>query len=295
MSSDDQPTTAPRTPPTFFSPHVREASRFYLEMSPPKNCPLTIVCGGLELSSPDYAIHREDFSYFAVEFVARGKGSLNLAGKDYHLVPGTIFTYGPGVPQHIHGEPANPLGKYFVDFAGTKALRLLTEYSLEPGCVMRVSDPGEIQNTFDELIHNGMKNSRYSVKICNAILEYLLLKIADLAIPGDAAQSPAYSTYRRCRDYIQVHYASLKTLGQIARQCHVDPAYLCRLFRRYDHQSPYQFLMRLKMNRAAGRLMDSNTLIKQIAAELEFEDPCHFSRAFKSVFGLSPEAFRQLL
>jgi AraC-like DNA-binding protein len=52
--------------------------------------------------------------------------------------------------------------------------------------------------------------------------------------------------------------------------------------------------MRLKRNLAAGRLQDPGTLVKQVAAELGFDDPCHFSRAFKSVFGMSPEASRRL-
>jgi AraC-like DNA-binding protein len=48
------------------------------------------------------------------------------------------------------------------------------------------------------------------------------------------------------------------------------------------------------MNLAAERLRDPGSLVKQVAAALGFSDPFHFSRAFKSVFGLSPEAFRRL-
>ena len=55
--------------------------------------------------------------------------------------------------------------------------------------------------------------------------------------------------------------------------CHVDPAYLCRLFGRYDHQSPYQFLLRLKMNLAAERLQDPAALVKQVAAESALPTP----------------------
>jgi AraC-like DNA-binding protein/quercetin dioxygenase-like cupin family protein len=295
MSPADQSYPGTQHQPEFFSPQVREASRFYLDLSPPNTCSLAVVCGGREDCNSEYAIHRADFPYFAVEFVARGKGFLNLVGREYTLVPGTLFTYGPGVPQHITGEAANPLVKYFVDFAGSQVPRFLAEHALSPGSVARVSDPSEIQNVFDDLIRNGLKNSRFSSRLCDVLLEYLLLKIADLSVPGDAAQSPAFATYRRCRRHIQSHYVRLKTLAQIAKQCHLDPAYLCRLFRRYDHRSPYQFLLRLKMNQAAGRLVDPDILVKQVAAELGFEDPCHFSRAFKSVFGLSPESFRQLL
>jgi AraC-like DNA-binding protein len=66
------------------------------------------------------------------------------------------------------------------------------------------------------------------------------------------------------------------------------------LFRRYDHQSPYQYLLRLRMNLAAEQLHQPGALVKQVAEQTGFDDPFHFSRAFKSVFGLSPDAFRRL-
>ena len=72
--------------------------------------------------------------------------------------------------------------------------------------------------------------------------------------PRQGADSLAFLTFQNCREHIRAHFRRLRTLEQIARDCHVDTAYVCRLFRRYDHQSPYQFLMRLKMNAAAELL-----------------------------------------
>ena len=82
--------------------------------------------------------------------------------------------------------------------------------------------------------------------------------------------------------------------GLLAAACRLDAAYLCRLFRRFDHQSPYQFLMRLRMARAAELLQDANRLVKQVAHELRFSDPYHFSRAFKRVYGVPPEQIARL-
>jgi AraC-like DNA-binding protein len=280
--------------PEFFSPHVREARRFYLDLAPPARQPLAVVCGGFEYSAPDYAIDRANFPYFSIEFVASGKGAVVLSGQEVRLLPGTVFAYGPEVPHHITTDRDDPLAKYFVDFTGRRAANLLRRYALTPGTSGHVFAPGEIQRIFDDLIQNGLKSTRFSAHACATLLEYLVLKIAESLSTWEAAQTPAFATYQRCRHYIQANYPGTTNLAQIARHCHVDAAYLCRLFRRYDHQSPYQFLMRLRMNLAAERLQNPGVLVKQVAAELGYDDPFHFSRAFKNVLGLSPEAFRRL-
>lgn len=104
------------TPPEFFSRQVQEPRRFSLDLAPPADSPLAVVCGGRELCAPDYAIHRPGFPYYSIEFVARGKGSLVLDGHAFRLVPGTVFSYGPGIAQDITTDADDPLLKYCVDF-----------------------------------------------------------------------------------------------------------------------------------------------------------------------------------
>jgi AraC-like DNA-binding protein len=280
--------------PGFFSRHVRDARRFYLELAPPADTPLAVVCAGRETCTPEYAIRRESFPYLSVEFVARGRGALLLAGRPHPLTSGTVFAYGPGVSQEIATDAEDPLTKYFVDFAGTRGPGLLQNAGLAPGQVAHVLAPGPLRSAFDSLIHEGVQARALAPSLCAALLEYVILKIADLQVPGQSGSTQAYATYERCRQHIVEHASRLRSLDEIARECHLDRAYLCRLFRRYDHQTPHQFLMRTKMNLAAERLHDTRLLVKQVAAELGFDDPYHFSRTFKRVFGLSPDAFRRL-
>jgi AraC-like DNA-binding protein len=280
--------------PAFFSAQVREARWFYLDLAPPADVPLAVVCGGCEVCQADYAMHRGTFAYTAIEFVAQGRGRLTLARQSCDLLPGSVFSYAPDVAQNITTDPQQPLVKYFVNFTGQRGLDLLRQHGLAPGSRGRVFAPVEIQDVFERLIENGLKATRYSNQLCATLVEYLIVKIAESLVPGEAAQTPAFATYQRCRQHIQTQHARLKSLGQVARECHVDPAYLCRLFGRYDDQSPYQFLLRLKMNLAAERLQNPAPLVKQVAAELGFADAFHFSRAFKKVLGVSPEGFRRL-
>jgi AraC-like DNA-binding protein len=294
MKRTSQSRPARATTPEFFSPDVSEARRFYLDLTPPAKTRLAVVCGGCEHCTPNYAIHRTTFPFYSIEYVARGSGTVKLQGRSHTLQPGRVFAYGPGIPQHISGDPTAPLVKYFVDFAGRQAGEVLRSCGLAPGRVAQVHPPNTLQALFDELIICGLRGTRHSATLCAKLLECLVLKLADAHGPTEGAETLAFSTYEQCQRHIQQHFRRLRTLEQIADECHVNGAYLCRLFRRYGYQSPYQHLLRLKMNLAAELLQQPGALVKSVAEKAGFGDPFHFSRAFKSVFGISPDAFRRL-
>ncbi|HEX9046411.1 MAG TPA: AraC family transcriptional regulator [Verrucomicrobiae bacterium] len=280
--------------PAFFSAAVAAARRFYLDLKPAPHLPLAVVCGGVEHCTPDYSVHRGTFPYYSIEYVARGNGQLLLGGKSHALEPGTIFSYGPGIPQDITGEREAPLVKYFADFAGREAVRLLKSCQLAPGRVARVYPANTLAPLFDELIRSGLSPGRRNAKLCAKLLECLALKIAGATAPLEGMETLAFTTYQQCRRHIERHFLRLRTLRQIADECHTNNAYLCRLFRRYDQQTPYQYLLSLKMNHAAERLESPGVLVKQVAEETAFPDPFHFSRVFKNVLGISPDSFRKL-
>ncbi len=294
MKTPGRPGKPGQGTPGFFSADVAKARRFYLDLNPPPNRQLAVVCGGLEHCTPDYAIRRETFPFYSIEYVARGSGEVKLRGRTHSLQPGRLFSYAPGIPHQINGDAANPLIKYFVDFAGTSAAELLRSCGLPPGRVSEVFPANALQPLFDELIQAGLQVRRKSDVLCAKLLECLVLRIGGTRAPLAGAETPAFMTYQQCRRYIEQHSLRLRTLAQIATECHVNNAYLCRLFRRYDNQSPYQYLLRLKMNHAAERLQQPDALVKVVAAESGFRDPFHFSRVFASVFGISPAGFREL-
>jgi AraC-like DNA-binding protein len=281
-------------PPVFFSTQVSQARRFYLNLRPPPGTKFAVVCGGVEHCAPGYEILRETFPFYSLEYVARGEGWLKLGRRRHELHPGILFSYGPGVRQHITAIPQKPLVKYFVDFAGTDSVQWLKHCGFPPGHISQVYPPAEIQPLFDELIRNGQRGTRQSPELCRQLLACLGTKLLEARAPLKHTDSLAFATWQRCRQFIQDHFENLRTLEQIARECRVNTAYLCRLFHRFDQQSPYQFLTRLKMDTAAARLRQPGALVKNVAADLGFANPFHFSRVFKSVFAVAPDTFRKL-
>jgi AraC-like DNA-binding protein/quercetin dioxygenase-like cupin family protein len=282
------------TVPAFFSAQVADARRFYLDLKPAQNRRLTVVCGGLEHCSPDYLIHRHTFPFYSIEYVIRGNGDLKLKEHSHVLQPGRLFSYGPGVPHEIIGSSTDLLVKYFVDFAGTHAAEVLRSCNLASGRVAQVFPPNSLSPLFDELIEAGLHRGSGNMELCVSLLECLALKIVGVTAPLASLETLAFSTYQKCREYVEQNFLDLRSLEQIAKECHINKAYLCRLFRRYDHQSPYRYLLCLKMKYAAERLQQPGILVKQVAELVGFEDQFNFSRVFRNILGVSPATFRDL-
>jgi len=279
-----------KRPPPFLSSQITAARRFYLELTPARGRPLAVVCGGWEQCASDFEIDRRSFPYLAVEFVAAGRGEVQLAGRKFALGPGTVFAYGPGISQRIRPDPGAPFLKYFVDFAGARGRSLLRQTELAPGRLFAVEAPGEIRSLFDQLIRCGQAPHRVATRTTALVLEALLLSLQPAAPPADRSDRRALATFQRCSGFLEAQFLKINSIEAAARACHLDGAYLSRLFRRFAGHTPLQYLQKLQMNWAAEKLHGSDLLIREIADELAI-DAFQFSRTFKRVQGVSPSEF----
>jgi AraC-like DNA-binding protein len=283
-----------RDEPNFFSSQIADARRFFLRLNGPWADEFNVVCGGCENCLADYRISREDFPYYAVEFVSRGEGTLALNGKTHPLMTGAVFAYGPGIQHDMNCDPKKPMIKYFVDFSGPGAPAFLGRPGPRPGEIVQSTSPQHIVDIFEQLIEAGKRDTPFRERICRAIAQHLLLRIAESAVPLGAVGAIAFETFLNCRQWMDTNYRRTESLQQIAENCNVEMSYMCRLFKRYAHQSPWQYVLRLKMRAAAQRLQARDARVGDVAEEFGFADPFQFSRSFRKVFGVSPRKFMRL-
>ena len=215
--------------PAYFSKQVTQARRFYIQKSNTNDSRIRVVCGGCEHTTPDFEIDRMDFPHYCVEFVAKGAGSVTLNDNRYELKAGSIFFYGPGIRQRIISVPEKPMVKYFVDFTGSSVKQILNKYISPLGTAIHINRPDEITSILDELLDYGLSDSPYKSRICSIILEYLLYRIAEMAISEKDSPSRAYLTYQNSRQYIKNNFLTVNSLKDIADAYVIDHAYLCRL------------------------------------------------------------------
>lgn len=287
------PDTSTSPLPQFISEHVLDGEYFFLDLSQKDREGCVVACGGNEQCSADYQVEREGFRFIGVEFVVSGKARLKIKGEEFELTPGCLFGYLPETEMLIESVGKQPLQKYFVDFSGDFAVSLFKKSPLGNYRPCRLPGTRWVSQVFQQLVHFGKAGGEAGQRSCNLLVEHLLLQVGEEArsILSEERDSVAYQTYARCREYMEINYAKLTSASDLATATHVDKAYLSRLFKRFDEETPYKKIVRLKMNLAATLLMRGGASVKEVAHAVGMDDPFHFSRLFKQAYGVAPRYF----
>jgi len=291
MDLEDSRDTPPAQP-GFLATAVAQKTIFY-HNPPLSDDGLAVVCAGREKATPQYHIKRSNFPHYGIEWVSGGSGTLTLNGNMHPLRRGAFFLYGPDIPHEIRTNPEDCLRKSFVDFEGPLADKLIRKHHLDRPAFRQLDPQSDIETLFNQLIRTGASNTPQAPRLCRLLLESLVLLAADTNEQPDTEPSRAYQSYLKCQEYLETHYSQIKRMDAVAKACHIDAAYMTRLFRRFADKPPHTVLLEIKMRHAALTLRRHNVLVKAVASELGYADSYHFSKDFKKVHGMPPTHYQQ--
>ncbi|NOD35409.1 MULTISPECIES: GlxA family transcriptional regulator [unclassified Ruegeria] len=127
----------------------------------------------------------------------------------------------------------------------------------------------------DQMVYNAVRNAtakqRVSLQSRNGMRNAHLAKAIN--IMQDSIETPISPSF-------------------IAEELGISTRQLERLFGKYLNTSPKKYFMELRLERAQKLLLQTEASVTEIAIACGFENPGHFSRVFRSSFGVTPHAQR---
>ena len=93
--------------------------------------------------------------------------------------------------------------------------------------------------------------------------------------------------------YIEQNFQNNISIEEIAKVCGINRSYFGKIFRKSIGKSPQEFLLDYRMIKATELLSLTSLSISEISQAVGYDNPLHFSRAFKNVYGISPRTWRK--
>lgn len=227
-------------------------------------------------------------------YCTHGEGWFSIHHKTFRVKANHFFILPENASHKYGSDLKNPWTIYWLHFTGKLSkdyfYYLMGKRSLAPKMVIP-SD--ERKQLFDEIVrYASMINNIDAVIYANNCLYNYLASFKNSIYAKTGSDRQQTSTLDRCIELMKENLDKNLNLYELSNIMGISISHLSAMFKEKMHDSPYNYYVFLKVQRACYFLWNTEMNIKTIALELGYEDPYHFSRVFKNMMGLSPKAFR---
>ena len=222
-----------------------------------------------------------------------GEGTAALAGEEFVLKPGEGLLIAPHTP-HRYRNNTEVWTTSFLTFGGTLA-NDIRKICGDSACLFIDAEEGRyfqdwIDRTLEAYLENRLDDLSLSIKCYEFLMHF-----SNLYMNHSQTEHPLYLQYvSPVIERIETDPAAVPDVEGLAREVHVSPQYLTRLFRRFTGYSVQNYITRFRINRAKELLVGEPYLkVQSISHMSGFHDVSYFISVFRRQTGTTPKQFRK--
>ena len=226
------------------------------------------------------------FEFYDLSHMFDGRGWFCAGdGKMKEVEKGDGILVAPGF-QHKYGGLNEPYVEDAISFCGPLADCLFEAGIIKNG-VFRIGKARRLLS----VIELALDHSDNAQIMANIELQKLLM---DLYFENKNMVQKKDSVFEQLLEEIRKAPEKYWSLDVMTEFCNISISQLNRLFKKETGMTAKNYIDNIRMDIATEMLASSSTTVRQIAMELGYSDPYHFSRRFKELKGYAPMQYKEL-
>lgn len=232
---------------------------------------------------------------YYILFIARGKGVFgSKENPSSDVEEGTCFFLFPQVWHRYRPDIKRGWEEYWVGFNGYYAQQLMSEgFFNKESPFIHIRLNKDILILFRRLL-DAVKESLtgYPQQLAGITLQLLGL-IHTVALHKSFDNDPVGRLISKAQFLLHESLEGNLDMEELARQLPMGYSSFRKAFKRITGESPNQYHLNVKLNRAKDLLASTALNINEVATQTGFDSVFYFSKLFKLKNGVSPNAFRK--
>lgn len=222
-----------------------------------------------------------------------GQGTVTLADENVVLNPGEGILIAPHTPHHYRNNTERWMTA-FLTFGGTLANDIRKICGDAAWLFIDAEEGAYFQDWIDRTLQSYQENRLDDLNLSVRCYEFLM-HFSSIYMKHSQTEHPLYRQYvAPIIERIETDPAAVPDVDSLAREVHVTPQYLTRLFRRFTGYSVQNYITRFRINRAKELLVGKPYLkVQSISHMSGFHDVSYFISVFRRQTGTTPKQFRK--
>ncbi|MGL6200914.1 MAG: AraC family transcriptional regulator [Lachnospiraceae bacterium] len=252
---------------------------------------------GIEDVYPGFAFGPKIRTEYVLHIVLNGTGTFTTNGKSYSLTQNQAFLIYPDVETFYQADADNPWSYMWVGFDGLRANECAANAGFSPESPVRtLVTVDKLKDYITQMLNSQELTYANDLERTGLLMMFWSVLINDYisSIPTRKNYDYPGSVYvKSAINYMSHNFASKIKISELADHLGINRSHLTSSFKKVLRISPQEFLINLRMEKAASLLKKTSLPVSEIAEQVGYDDPLSFSRSFKKKFDLSPRAYRK--
>lgn len=170
----------------------------------------------------------------------------------------------------------------------------MPETGLIPQRLTKIEPADPIKSCFLRCAETFARQSVYRSELLQTCSREIWLRLCEYRKTG-SEQRTVPPRIQNMIDYLDRNLTRTAGRSDLAREFHLTPEHVNWLFKKELGISPGEYLIRERTRKAFFLLQENRVSVKEIAYATGFNDPFHFSKTFKKLYGIPPAKVRQFM
>jgi AraC-like DNA-binding protein len=243
--------------------------------------------------SESYVAKRKKYDSILVGYTMSGVGHLKYRNRNYEMKEGIGFIIDCNEPHVYFSDRSNLWEFIWVHFKGSQSFQMVQFILNNNGPLFNAEINGKVQksmqNIIDTLNHRGV----YSDILISGSLNDILIDILLKNLSNGAEKRFLPDIINKLINFIEYNYAGNINLDNLAKRLFTNKYDMIRKFKKYIGVTPYEYLIKWRINNSKGLLENSDLSIAEIAEKVGFNTASYFIKVFKEHEKTTPLSYRK--